>query len=184
MRHLRTALILGTFVMFIVTACCKADVPATEEGEKGVKTTPSSGAVPATGEAVKQDKKEPAILEDMSAGEQAETLLRAVDSSLDLVKLALTPDQLGQVKAKDFHAFSAKEGTVTLLLYVFEYADAQTAKAGLELLPNMLAEEGLVHNAKLLQNGLLVLAAGTEKGGDDSEKVEERLTDFVSGFGL
>ena len=184
MNSLHTVLILGALTIFAVTACCKADVPATEEGKKGVDKTSGAGAAISADKKVEPEKKEPINLEGMSPYEQAEALLKAVDADLDHVKLALKPEKLEQVKAKDFHAFSARQGNVSLLLYVFEYADADTAKAGLELLPNLLADEGLVHNAKLMQNDLLVLAAGTEKAEDDTEVVDERLTDFVSGFRL
>ena len=96
----------------------------------------------------------------MSGYERAKVLLDAPGRSIELVKLALKPEQLAATGASDFHAFATTRPQV--LLYVFEYADPRKALAGEPLLVDFAAENEIVFHGGTAVNGNLVLLAGTD----------------------
>ncbi len=109
------------------------------------------------------------IPDDLAGHERAEALLKRAGHKLDYVKLVLKPETMEATGAKDFHPFSARDNSI--LLFVFEFADAETAGAGAANLAGALAELKIVFNARTKVNGKLVLLAGTHDkvAGEDAD---------------
>jgi len=101
------------------------------------------------------------IPENLPGHERAEALLKRAGREIDHVKLALKPETMEATGASDFHPFSSHGNSI--LLFVFEFADAGTAEAAATNLAPALAELETIYNTRTTVNGKLVLLAGTQE---------------------
>ena len=124
----------------------------------------------------------PAGGEEHPGWDRSRHLLESGGASIELVKLALTPDTAARFGANEFHAFGFKMADQTLLLYVFEYKSGESAVAFKEKVAATAAEEGLVHNGATTLNENLLLVAGTEGEAAPSAEAKSQLAAFSKLF--
>lgn len=146
-------------------------------------------ATPACGQkeapAASQEKDSPpasADGEDESGWDRARKLLESGGASVELVKLALTPDTAARFGAQEFHAFGYKMAGQSLLLYVFEYKSGESAVAYKDKAGATAAEEGLIYNGATTLHDNLLLVAGTEEKSEPSAAEKSQLATFSKLF--
>ena len=147
-----------TFVLAGASACACA-----------CKGTPKDDSRPAT--------ERPTRLEPY---ERAEALLKGHGRALEDVKLKLVPELMEEAAAKSFYAYLVESPRV--LLYVFEYPHQKVALDKHETVVAMLKREGLLHNAKPVVNGPLLLLAGTESPGAPAATTIEVMEKYLQAF--
>lgn len=141
--------LVAAAVLFLAAAVGSACSKKEEEEEK--KTAPEEAKAEARAK----------IPGHLPGHERAKALLKRAGREIDHVKLVLKPETMEATGASDFHPFSSKGNSI--LLFVFEFADAETAEAAAANLAPALAELETIYNTRTTVNGKLVLLAGTQE---------------------